>query len=457
MSLGVAGFGIIGALCKDPAIMMVCYILVIEFTLVPKSHLSKPPFWNIWRAAFLILPLIAVWIYFLYDIQHMNQLYVKREFNMGERLFTESRVLMDYLRVILFPSMSGTGPYHDDYVISRGLLQPASTVFSIVFIVASLALAVKYRHKYPLASMAVLWFFMAHMLESTILPLELYFEHRNYLPMLGMIFAASHWIVHHSGKIKKWAHVGVILFIGLEAGITYASSQVWGNSALIANVWAHEHPRSIRAQIDAIRFWLHQKDFNRVEEHFVIAIRHNPDDAGIHLYKYIVDQCNTEKMVQLGSSLEEILTLIPTARFEHASLEGIKFLIENKKSGRCRTDNETITKIIDAYLSNDKFFQVDSARGVLYKLASQVYIDMGDLDKTIESLDKAYEATPRYGFALNQAYLLYTANLYDDAFRYIEKAKNTKPHNPYVGMWKDRHIAEIETALRQSIEAQTRH
>jgi tetratricopeptide (TPR) repeat protein len=451
MSGGIAGFGILGVLSKETAIMMVCYIIAIEITIIPKAGLKPLPYFKIWRAIFLYLPIVAILSYFIYDFSHMQQLYIKREFNMVERLMTEPRVLMDYLRVIFFPSLSATGPYHDDYVISKSLLNPLSTLMSILFIIATITLAIKFRRRYALASLAVLWFFLAHILESTILPLELYFEHRNYLSMLGIVFVAAYWVVHNTGKIKNYIHAAAILFLCLEMGITYASSQVWGNSALIANVWAYDNPASLRAQLDAIRFWLEKNDFERVKNHINIATMHNPKDAGIRLYGYIVDNCTKIPDLNIGSSLEELQGIVPTANFDHASLDGIKFLTEKIKSGRCRVSYDQLLSIIDAYLSNPKFFNVNTSRGFLYQAKSQIYISMGDLDKTIEALDLTYEAVPKYGFALNQAYLLYTADLYEEALQYIEKAKNTKPDNPYVGLWKNGHIAEIENVIRKSM------
>jgi tetratricopeptide (TPR) repeat protein len=304
--------------------------------------------------------------------------------------------------------------------------------------------AIVYRKRAALWSFAILWFFTAHLLESTIIPIELYFEHRNYLPMLGIVIAFSYWVVQVSGKLKNTVYTAAVLLLCFEAGISHLSSQVWGNRGLIANVWAHEHPSSMRAQLDTIKYWLSRGNIDEVKDNLNRAIDGSPDNAGMRLYRFVVNKCNHPKLDSIGGSFEELAKVIPDAIFEHASIESIKFLADNISNDRCNTTPEEVNKIIDLYLSNYKFFNVSAARGALYQAKSKLYLLLGDLDKTIAMLDLTYEATPNYGFALNQAYLLASAGLHDDALRYVEKARHTKPYTRFMGLWQQSHIDEIE-------------
>ncbi|MDH5645045.1 MAG: hypothetical protein OEZ01_03510 [Candidatus Heimdallarchaeota archaeon] len=447
MSIGVAGFGILGALCKEPAIMMVCYIFAIEATIFSKIQLTKPPAFKYWMLTFIYMPFISIWAYFLHDLGYMNELYVKREFNMSERLMTEARVLTDYLRIIFLPSISASGPFHDDYLISRGLLQPVSTLISIITILLSIIFAFLKKTQYPLISFSILWFFLAHTLESTILPIELYFEHRNYLPMIGFIFAFSYWAINSVGKIKGVFQMAILIFIILESGVSYTSAQVWGNRALIATIWSYEHPGSLRAQLGAIRFWLDLGEREKVAQHFNIALANRPDDAGIYMYRYLVNACGLNDKLQLDMDLDNLRKIAPSSNFEHASIESIKYLIDKMKENKCISEYKDVLEIIDLYLSNEKFYNISQIRGLLYQQKSRVYLMMRDLDNTIKMLDFTYKAIPRYSFALNQAYLLTTAGLHKDALEYIKIAKNTKPHNLSARTWKNKDIEELENAI----------
>jgi hypothetical protein len=435
MSLGVSTFGVLGVLSKEPAVMMVCYILAAEATVL--APIARPRGWKLWAFCFLYLPLFAVAWYFFHDSDRMQELYIKREFTMPERLLTELRVLVDYARVIILPSLSQSGPYHDDYLISRGLLDPPSTLLAGLLVASATIFAVTARKRHPFAAMAIAWFLMGHLLESTVLPLELYFEHRNYLPMLGIVFAGCYWAFSTTTALRRIAPAGLALYLILESAVTVTAAKTWGDETLIANVWAHEHPGSPRAQLDAIKFWLTEGQVERARHHHTIAVKHNPDDSGLQLYGFLVDRCNKDSDLDFGVSLQRLTEIIPHGRFDHASLDSIRFLIEKSSTGRCEISDSEILEIVDLYLRNPKFRSVAQARGFLYQAQSRVHIRAGNLTATIDAMDKAYEAVPNYGFPLNQAYLLYTAGLYDDALRYIERARNTPPSSPYVRLWQE--------------------
>src|SRR5690606_21589294 len=90
------------------------------------------------------------------------------------------------LRWTLFPSLRELSLYHDDYVISRGLLDPPSTALSGLLLAGVAGLAVWLRKRRPLAAIGLGWFFAAHLLTATVFPLELVHEHRNYFASMGL-------------------------------------------------------------------------------------------------------------------------------------------------------------------------------------------------------------------------------------------------------------------------------
>ena len=300
--------------------------------------------------------------------------------------------------------------------------------------------------KYQAKTSPILWFFAGHLLESTVLPLELYFEHRNYLPMVGFIFSAAYFVVHHAGRVRKFVLVGLAAFICLEVFVSYSAAAVWGNRALIANVWAQEHPASLRAQMDAMRYWLGVGRTDKAKYYFDVGRKQHPNDAGIVLFGFIVDRCNSESI--MGVSMDDLRRVIPEAPFEHASIEAIQYVIKRAEDGRaCNVSNQEILEIMNLYLGNAIFYDVKRIRSIIYRHMATVYMWEGDLDKTIRSLDLAYDAVPDYDIALNQAYLLSTAGLNVDAEKYIKKARDTPVFGVGRGLWKERDIREIEKIL----------
>lgn len=449
MIVGFGFFLLLGVFSKEPAIMTVFYVIVLEATLLARDRLPRPPYWRLWAAVFLGVPVLAIIGYFFGILPYIDQLYLKRDFNMIERLLSESRVLMQYLRVILLPSISASGPYHDDFTVSRGLLDPPTTLLSILGIAALIGVAVWRRRPNPLLSFAILWFFLAHLLESTVLPLELYFEHRNYLPMLGFAFAISYWVMSQSGKLAIIGRVGVATFLALTLSITFVSARVWGDSNQIAAVWAAEHPGSTRAQIGAIRFWAKVGDTERLKQQFDLAQRLNPNDAGLSLLRFIIERCRDPAAPSIGGSLAALEGVVPSARFEHGSLEAIDWIRKRIRKKGCHIHEDELEKIIRLYLTNPRFQGNHRARTLLYRLLSDVFRRRGDLDETIRILDLAYEAWPSYDIALNQAWLLATAGLFEDSAHYLERAKAAPKRSWAERLWRDDKIARIESRIER--------
>ena len=168
---------------------------------------------------------------------------------MTERTLTETRVLWLYLSLIFAPSLDRFGLNHDDIPISSSLLHPWTTLPSLVGIVALLGLGFYFRKRKPLFALGVLWFFVGHALESTIFPLEIAHEHRNYLPSLGIVLAGVYWIQTLAARRSRWqpwliAPIVALLF----GGLTMLRSAEWSDLYTLATFEVSHHPRSPRAQ-----------------------------------------------------------------------------------------------------------------------------------------------------------------------------------------------------------------
>ena len=116
--------------------------------------------------------------------------YERRTFSPMQRLMTEPRVLIFYLSQIFYPVPTRLSIEH--YVpISTSLITPWTTLPSIVLVLLLIAVGFYQMGKRPVISFAILFFFLNHLIESTIFGLELIFEHRNYLPSLFLFFPVS--------------------------------------------------------------------------------------------------------------------------------------------------------------------------------------------------------------------------------------------------------------------------
>lgn len=197
--------------------------------------------------AFLALPLAVALGVALLDLHAaLLDRYAGRPFTLEQRLLTELRALTFYLRLLLVPVQRQMGFFHDDFALSRGWLDPPQTLVSGVLIVALLALAWALRRRVPLASLGIVFFFVGHALESTLLPLELVYEHRNYLPSFGVFLAVLALIARARLSVGTGAALGVPVLLMLVA-LTAFRTQTWGSGFLFYNYVLRVHPGSQRA------------------------------------------------------------------------------------------------------------------------------------------------------------------------------------------------------------------
>ena len=156
-----------------------------------------------------------------------------RPFSLPERLMTEPRILIFYLSQIFYPVANRFSIEHD-FGISTSLLEPWTTIPAIIVVFLLIAIGVSQIRKRPILSFCILFFFLNHLIESTVLPLELIFEHRNYLPTLFLFFPISlgliHGIDYYRGKNRIIHHIIVFyiafLIIALCSG-TYIRNMDW--------------------------------------------------------------------------------------------------------------------------------------------------------------------------------------------------------------------------------------
>lgn len=192
MAVAVLLCTLLAALSKENGLLLPWYIALLEwlvFRWQVGGAVSRGLKYGC--AALFILPvalLLLVW-----GAGYLEHSYRLRDFSLYERLLTQSRILWHYADWIVFADISAMGFYHDDIALSSGLLKPLTTLLSLAGWLALIAIAYRYRFKAPLLALGTGWFLLGHSMESSVIPLELVFEHRNYLPSIGplLIVAAA--------------------------------------------------------------------------------------------------------------------------------------------------------------------------------------------------------------------------------------------------------------------------
>jgi len=248
LSLSLGLFTLLAMLSKESGALLPVYVLVIEATILASKNQSALFVW--WKRVNLLAPTVVILAYVLYFPKWIGS-YANRDFTLVERLLTQSVVLWDYIESLFDLKVHKLGLFQDDYPIYSSLWTP-EVFFALLGIVFLIGFALRFRSTYPVLSFGVLWFFAGHIIESSAVPLELYFEHRNYLPYLGPIFAfvflIGGAIKRYVKEIPKFEVVVFSLLITVVGGITWGYSSEWGDARRILPIWSSEHPNSLRAQ-----------------------------------------------------------------------------------------------------------------------------------------------------------------------------------------------------------------
>ncbi len=196
--------------------------------------------------AYLLSP-SAQWLWSGYDL---------RAFSLVERLLTEGRILWFYLGLILAPRLEAFGLYHDDIALSTGLFTPWSTLPALLGLAGLVWLAWRVRTRAPLVAFGIAWFLIGHALESTVLPLEIAHEHRNYVPLLGVLLVAA-WALLRAlegkGSHKTLGVTLVSVALAYFPFVTALRSHQFGDEVRRTQIEAQHHRKSSRAQYEAGR------------------------------------------------------------------------------------------------------------------------------------------------------------------------------------------------------------
>lgn len=243
---------VLGVLSKESALLAPLYVLLLEWLVLEfrDQHGTLQPAWRRLvlgtagiGAALVITAIVLGW-------DRWTGGYEFREFTLAQRLLTEARVLWEYIGMTLLPGHARLGLFLDDITLSRGLLTPWTTLLSIIGLLGLAAAAVAVRKRMQLVSFGALFFLVGHLMESTFIPLEIAFEHRNYLPAAGLLLALAAAIMllakRMNVRLLEWLPLGAFaLFL---AFFTVLRSVHWSDMYMLAQLEAHHHPDSSRAQ-----------------------------------------------------------------------------------------------------------------------------------------------------------------------------------------------------------------
>lgn len=253
MALGIGAGSVLGVLNKENAALLPFLAFVVHLAFFPVAALeSRMRRWLLTfhllfvGSALVIVIGATVWSW----SEIVAAFDFGREFSMSERLLTQPRVLFLYISLFLFPSLRRMSLHHDELVVSTGLLSPSLTIVALVVLVALVAFAAYRLRSGAIWAFAVVFFVVAHSMESSFLSLEMVHEHRNYLPSfaLAMLFAyaLTQFARRTTRPVLLPAVVGLVVILGISV-VTWARVGIWSNESWLIRYMVEQHPNSYRA------------------------------------------------------------------------------------------------------------------------------------------------------------------------------------------------------------------
>lgn len=345
------------------------------------------------HAVFAVVPAIAGLTWFLTHFGSLVAGYAGRDFSLAERLMTQTRVLWDYIAQLLLPSGLRMGLIHDDFAISRSLTDPPTTVIAVAAWLTVVIVLVMWRRSVAvrLIAFGLTFFLTGHLVESTVFPLEIYFEHRNYLPAVGLLIGAVGVAAHLCHRLENLRRVAPLLaVIPLLTGfMTSQQVMTWQSAEALALVAERSHPRSPRLQAALISRYMRDGNLEMAKLHIATLA----DLMGGRTAGHALHELEAYCRLRHRPTEEEYRALLDTDRvdssvYTHGEVEAVAGLMQRSRCPSVDTKRllawfATLAPQIGA--SGDWYNQFHFGRLLSY---------VGDPETAIKLFDAASRADP---------------------------------------------------------------
>lgn len=432
----------LAALTKENGVLLAPLIALVElcFFSFKASSKKEKRFLFCLFSIFLIFPILFILASLIIQPQFFISGYAGRDFSIDQRVITQSRLIFIYLKWILFPRISDLGLYHDDIPISIFIKESWSTIASV----AGVSLLILYlfvgaflkKIKSSFLYFGVGVFLVGHSMESSILPLEMVHEHRNYLPSYGIILIAINYIFTVYYLLKKtyakWFFIFIASIFGMLTALgTWQRAQDWSHPAKQAAVDAMNHPQSARSQV-AYANWL---EYLAAEEESLNiqklsdALDRYKKAAALEKYALtpLINALRLENSIghpnEAKKILEDIEVKLKKPPLSPATTESVIDFIVCNHSGKCEFSESDILKIVYAIRNNPRLRKIQEAR-ILTEVVNFM-LKKGHFGTAIAFSQEAAELAPEDAQTrMNFIILLNELGYQDEAVREMKKIES---------------------------------
>lgn len=330
---------LLGLLSKENAAAAPALCLVLELAYFNRDASTRRSL-TVFYAATLAFPALIAAVLIAIRPEVLFGGYKVLDFDVSDRLLSQARALCSYLGMLFYPRTGRMGVFTDDFPVSTGLLAPPTTALAIVFLVAMSALALKLRKRSPHLFAGWFFFLTAHAVESSVLPLQLYFEHRNYLPSIGLLLMIAGLVSLGSRPVATRRRPVWILLAACVAcaailgSLTWQQAIVWRSKETIVDQALRNRPHSLGA----------------LQAKMIGAINHGRYDEAFALISPVASSTDPRKRILAHFDMTSIRCLSDRApdpswleraradarpRLTLAEVQVVSLLMRASRNGRC--------------------------------------------------------------------------------------------------------------------------
>ncbi len=418
-------------LCKANGVLLPLLLLVTETTVLVDGPLDRDFGFVRARRILLGLPIaIAVILMISMLPQFTADAAAHRPWTLTQRLLSEPRVLVDYIKLLVLPRPISSGVFHDNFSASADVMHPLWTLPAILLIAGVVVAACRFRRRWPIAAFALLFFFAGHLLEASIVPLELYFEHRNYLPALPLFWPLAVWLTSTGPLVLLRTGAALLILAGLALD-TRAGAQVWGKPKALAIAWATHNPESPRAQAFAAQFEIADGDYAGAQHRLLDSLKLHPHEAQL-AFNLADAQCGLD-----GVQPSTIATMqrAAAASGNSALLDFSWLSAAVTRTPACKgLDLASIESVLRAARSNPRFENAAGRVQDFDHIQGLLSLARAQPEQALIEFDHAIAQWPRPEIALKQAALLASAGRPDLGLRHLDSFAAYPQHSKRFGL-----------------------
>ncbi len=382
----------LSALSKENGLLLPTLILVIESTLLSRPGVQHSQLWHTWKLTFLALPTAAIILYLSFRAPYTDATLITRDFDLTDRLLSQAEILWRYALLAFLPQPENLGPFHDTWNRHIPYFYTRAAIATSLWILA-ICTAYRIRKNHPIALFAIVWFLAGHLIESTTIPLELYFEHRNYIPLIGSAIAIPYTLITSVSSLRSDQKFMLLLAysIALYASL-YNQTTTWGAPRVAAEMWHINKPNSVRSLL-FLTFHLDQEGDPGTAERVVDEfIKNNPHHQQGHILKMIY-LCKRNALHDNYIPNHNFVPVGSPIGFSTWAAQAFERIYQLRESGYC--EGITDTNLIDfgkRLLSVPEIYQSGIGRHNILALMSAIEINRHEFTNANQYIDEALAA-----------------------------------------------------------------